>query len=178
MAVFSHQRLREKPPAGGVSVYSESVEPDPALVERSEALLRHFDWQGVAMVEYKIDRATRTPYLMEVNGRFWGSLQLAIESGVDFPALLVALACGEHPAPVRDYRVGVRNRWWWGDVDHLITRLRRSAAFLALPPDAPSRWDTVRSFLSTTISPARNEVWRRDDPRPFVRETVNWLRGR
>jgi len=50
------------------------------------------------MVEYKIDSASGTPYLMEINGRFWGSVQLAIDAGVDFPRLLVECALGREPA--------------------------------------------------------------------------------
>ena len=96
-ALFMHRRLREKPPSGGVSVYSESVMADPALIDRSKALLDRLGWQGVAMVEYKIDAASGVPYLMEINGRLWGSLQLAVDSGVDFPSLLVASALGENP---------------------------------------------------------------------------------
>src|SRR5690606_28213453 len=48
-AVFSHRRIREKPPAGGVSVYRESIPADPGLVRASAALLADFGWRGVAM---------------------------------------------------------------------------------------------------------------------------------
>ena len=178
IARFAHRRLREKPPSGGVSVYSESVAADEALVERSEALLDRFGWRGVAMVEYKIDAASGTPYLMEVNGRFWGSLQLAIDAGVDFPSLLVAAATGEDPRPVTSYRAGARNRWWWGDVDQLLTRLRRSRRRLSLPPGAPGRLAAIGEFVAATLGRGRNEVLRLDDPLPFVHETMNWLRGR
>ena len=81
-AVFAHRRLREKPPSGGVSVYSESIAAKPDLVERSRLLLERMKWNGIAMIEYKLDASTGVPYLMEVNGRFWGSLQLAIDAGV------------------------------------------------------------------------------------------------
>jgi carbamoylphosphate synthase large subunit len=175
IAAFAHRRLREKPPAGGVSVYSESVTLDPTLVERGLALLRDFGWQGVAMLEFKTDRRSGRPYVMEINGRLWGSLQLAIDAGVNFPALLVACARGERPARP-SYRVGVRNRWWWGDVDHVLARLRHSPRELGLPPDAPSRWQVVRDFLHLWRSGERNEVLRADDPGPFVRETIDWLR--
>jgi biotin carboxylase len=174
VAAFAHRRIREKPPAGGVSVYSESAAADPALVERGLRLLRDFGWQGVAMLEFKTDRETGQAYLMEINGRLWGSLQLAVDAGVDFPALLVSCALGERPARPA-YRVGVRNRWWWGDVDHLLARLRSSAAELALPPDAPSRWTVLRDFLRIWRPRERNEVLRLGDPMPFVRETIDWL---
>jgi predicted ATP-grasp superfamily ATP-dependent carboligase len=177
-AAFAHRRIREKPPSGGVSVLSESVALDPDLLARSVALLRDFDWQGVAMVEYKIDDRTGVPFLMEVNGRFWGSLQLAIDAGVDFPNILVAAACGEPTPPVGNYKLGVRLRWEWGDVDNLATRLRRSPAALAMPPGAPGRLKGIVDFARAFGPGTRGEVLRLADPRPFLHETLNWFRGR
>lgn len=81
---FSHRRLREKPPTGGVSVLSESAPLNQQLKESAERLLLSAKWHGVAMVEFRVAE-DGTGYLMEVNPRFWGSLQLAIDSGVDFP---------------------------------------------------------------------------------------------
>jgi predicted ATP-grasp superfamily ATP-dependent carboligase len=177
LAAFSHRRLREKPPSGGVSVYSESIALEPELLRQAEALLEAFSWQGVAMVEFKIDAVTGIPYLMEINGRFWGSLQLAIAAGVDFPLLLLRAAQNDLPIPVREYRLGLRNRWWWGDVDHLITRFRRSDAELALPHGSPTRLAALLQFFHWRED-TQNEVLRLDDPAPFARETLNWLRGR
>ncbi len=178
IASFAHRRLREKPPSGGVSVYRESIAADPVLVARSVALLERFAWQGVAMVEYKVAADSGIPYLMEINGRFWGSLQLAIDAGVDFPALLLQCAAGEMPEPVTDYRTGIRSRWWWGEVDHVLARVRRSAEWLALPPGSPSRWQSVGEFLKLWRPGDRYEVLRLTDPRPFIRETMDWFRGR
>jgi len=176
VAEFAHRRIREKPPSGGVSVYRESIPLDPELAAASAALLESFDWRGVAMIEFKRDHATHVPYLMEVNGRFWGSLQLAIDSGVDFPRLLVDLACGKSVSPASRYRTGVRSRWWWGDVDQLLLRLRRSREDLALPPSAGGRLSAVGQFGRLWRPGDRAEVFRWTDPRPFWRETVTWLR--
>ena len=178
LAVFAHRRIREKPPSGGVSVYRESVHPEPEFVAQATTLLRQMRWQGVAMVEFKRDAKTGTPYLMEINGRFWGSLQLAVDAGVDFPALLVAAALGQRPGPIPQYRAGVRSRWWWGDIDHLLIRLRHSAAHLNLPPDAPSAWRVLREFLALWRPGDRSEVFRLTDPRPFLRETLQWFMRR
>ncbi len=177
-AQFFHRRIREKPPSGGVSVYSESIAPNPDLLQHSNALLRRFKWQGVAMVEYKLDAATGTPYLMEVNGRFWGSLQLAVDAGVDFPAVLLAAAAGNRPREIPKYRVGVRSRWWWGDFDHLVARIRYSPDQLALPADAHGRGRALLDFMAASGRGTRNEVFRPSDPIPALRETVNWFRRR
>jgi predicted ATP-grasp superfamily ATP-dependent carboligase len=176
-ALFAHRRIREKPPAGGVSVYSESLAADPRLVDRAVELLRAFDWQGVAMVEFKYDQATGMPYLMEVNGRFWGSLQLAIDAGVDFPRLLLECASGAPASAPPPYRAAVRSRWWWGEVDHLIARVRQSRAQLDLPSTAPGGVAALRDFLSWRAND-RADVFRLSDPAPLFRETIDWLARR
>ncbi|HMH26496.1 MAG TPA: ATP-grasp domain-containing protein [Gemmatimonadaceae bacterium] len=175
-AQFAHERLCEKPPSGGESVYRESVAIDDDLRDRSRALLDRFGWSGVAMVEYKRDSATGQPYLMEVNGRFWGSLQLAIDSGVDFPRILVACALGEDNQKMPSYRVGVRSRWWWGQIDNLVGRARRSSTSVPLPPETRT---SVRSVGDLLLGPFRRadyeEVLRWTDPGPFWNETVRWI---
>lgn len=176
VASFCHRRIREKPPSGGVSVLRESVPADRELVAASRELLESFGWSGVAMVEYKRDRDTGTPYLMEINGRFWGSLQLAVDAGVDFPRLLVEAASGGDPASVSEYEEGVRTRWTLGDLDHLLARLRFSREELDLGPDAPRGAKVLWSFLTGFGPGSRSEVFRWSDPRPAVREAKTWLR--
>lgn len=177
-AAFAHRRIREKPPSGGVSVMREAVPLDHELLTRSVALLRSFGWQGVAMVEYKLQERTGVPYLMEINGRLWGSLQLAIDAGVDFPLLLVRAALGEPLAPVTEYRTDTRSRWEWGDVDHLLAMMRHSRVALALPAGAPGAWRTLADFVVDFGRRNKAEVFRLADPFPFVRETLGWIRGR
>jgi predicted ATP-grasp superfamily ATP-dependent carboligase len=179
-AAFAHRRIREKPPSGGVSVLRESIPLDSALLSKSVELLRSFNWHGVAMVEFKLDEKSGIPYLMEINGRLWGSLQLAIDAGVDFPSLLVQLGSSERPPAVLEYRAGVRSRWEWGEVDHLLARLFRPQRHLVRNSDRLENrgFGSLGGFLRGFGSPARAEVFRRDDPRPFIRETMDWFNGR
>lgn len=175
VARFAHRRIREKPPSGGVSVYRESIVPPADATAFAEALLDALDWNGVAMVEFKRDTKTGTPYLMEINGRFWGSLQLAVDAGVDFPRLLAEAALDRLPARVVEGRAGVRLRWLLGDLDHLLIRLRRSREALSLPPDAPGILTAVASFLVPWRRGDRWEVLRRSDARPFRLELRQWI---
>ncbi len=168
LARFSHRRLREKPPSGGVSVLRQSEPMDTALLDRSLALLERFGWSGVAMVEYKVDRRTGEAHLMEINGRLWGSLQLAIDAGVDFPRLLADVSFGVPVEPVDDYQF-TRSRWFWGDVDHLLAVWRDERARSSEKARSLGGW--LRSFGPGS----RCEVFRWTDPRPFARETLNWL---
>jgi len=147
-------------------------------VARSRQLLSDIGFEGVAMVEYKLDCVTGVPYLLEVNGRFWGSLQLAIDAGVDFPQLLISVAVDGVVPPRPNPIPGVRTRWWWGDVDHLIARFRRSPAELGLTTDAPTRGRALRDFLRSGGPLDRNQILRMDDLRPAWRETLDWIARR
>jgi predicted ATP-grasp superfamily ATP-dependent carboligase len=181
VAAFAHRRLREKPPGGGVSVYREAIPLPADIADGAARLLEDVGWHGVAMVEFRreVNGPNRGPaHLMEVNGRLWGSLQLAIDAGIDFPELLLRVAIGEHPAPIQGYRVGVRSRWFWGDVDHVLLRLLRSRERLGLGPDAPSRWRVLWEFMKFARAEDRLEVFRLRDLRPFLQETRDWIRGR
>lgn len=166
-AAFAHRRIREKPPSGGVSTLREAIPLDPDLLDRCVDLLRSFEWHGVAMVEFKLDARTGTPYLMEINGRLWGSLQLAIDAGVDFPLMLVRAAMGQVMPSVVRYDEATKTRWEMGDVDHLIARLRHSPAKLNLPQGAPGRLGVLRNFVRGFGPGIRNEVFHSNDPGPF-----------
>lgn len=180
LGAFAHRRIREKPPSGGVSVLRESIPLDQDLLLRSLALLQDFNWRGVAMVEYKLDSGRGVPYLMEVNGRLWGSLQLAIDAGVNFPDLLVRAALGENPSPVTSYKSGVRLRWEWGDVDHLLASLIHDQPAVATSQSGVPirRLAVLKEFLRGFGRANRSEVFRTDDPGPFLRETLDWLQRR
>jgi len=90
LAMFQHERIHE-PSGGGGSSYRKSTDIDPELLVYSKRMIAELGWTGVLMVEYKSDPITGSKWLMEINGRFWGSLPLAIAAGVDFPRLLAEM---------------------------------------------------------------------------------------
>ncbi len=169
---FGHRRLRERPPSGGVSVLSESIEPNPEAKRMARAILETVGWHGVAMVEFKVS-AEGTPYLMEVNGRFWGSLQLAIDAGVDFPWLLYQLAIGRNLDKVKPYITGVKCRWLLGDLVSLWKVLINSG-----PRPRPLPFGKIQSvlqFLNFKGKASRYEVNRWDDLKPFWLEVAQYV---
>jgi predicted ATP-grasp superfamily ATP-dependent carboligase len=124
-AAFIHKKLRMYPVQGGPSTLREGVE-HPQVMELGLSLLKSLNWTGVGMVEFKVDPRDGIPKLMEVNPRFWGSLQLAIVSEVDFPYLILKMARGESFEPIFHYPVGRRCRWLlFGDILHFLTNPHR-----------------------------------------------------
>lgn len=134
-AVTVHKRLRSYPVSGGPSTLRETVSRSE-LVETALCLLKALQWAGVAMVEFKVDPRDNQPKLMEVNPRWWGSLQLSILSGVNFPYLLYKLITEGDVEPVLNYKVGVRCRWllpgdilWFLSAQHKLYNLPRFLKF-------------------------------------------------
>ena len=160
-AAFVYRRLREYPVRGGPSTLRMSVR-DPGLEATAVRLLQAAGWVGVAMVEFRVDARDGVPKLMEINPRFWGSLQLAILAGVDFPFLLYRMVREGDVEPVSGYREGVLCRSWIpGEILHLVhrpsalARVRRSHGDDLLSRDDP--WPVVGRLLS-----AMALLWDRD----------------
>jgi predicted ATP-grasp superfamily ATP-dependent carboligase len=170
LAAFQHRRLREVPITGGASSFRESVPLDPSLYEQSVRLLRVLDWTGLAMVEFKV--GGDGPVLMEVNGRIWGSLPLAIKSGVDFAARTAELYLFGPPdadiPPVTSYAVGVRSRNLDLEVLWIASVLRGRKRYPFLP--VPSRREALTAALRLVYPADGFDVLSRDDPRPGVAE--------
>jgi len=169
-AVFIHRRIREYPVTGGPSVLRESAE-HPEVRKLGLKLLRALGWYGVAMVEFRIDSRDKKPKLMEINPRFWGSLQLSISAGVDFPYLLYRLAVDGDVEPVHSYRLGVKCRNIFGDVRHLLSVMRGVSADVDFK--RPSRLKTLIEFMKFFEKDLYYDFFASDDPLPAIVKLVN-----
>lgn len=87
LMAYAHERINEEW-GGGQSTLRKSIPPDQYNLDfYSKALIKAIKWSGIAMIEYKI--SDDKPYLIEINGRPWGSLEVGIRSGIDLPSALV-----------------------------------------------------------------------------------------
>jgi predicted ATP-grasp superfamily ATP-dependent carboligase len=153
-AAFVHKKLRMYPVQGGPSTLREGVD-HPQIMEIGLSLLKSLNWVGVAMVEFKVDPRDGIPKLMEINPRFWGSLQLAIVSGVDFPYLILRMARKESFEPVLRYEVGKRSRWLLlGDILHFFKN--------------PNRFHLHPSFFHFLDPDTSYDIISKDDPLPIL----------
>ena len=109
VASFTYRSIRQHPKAGGPTTYAESATV-PILSERLVRLLRALKWHGIAMADFRKD-AQGEFRLLEINPRFWGSLALAIDAGVNFPLLYYRLVTGREVRPSTTQKDGVRIRF-------------------------------------------------------------------
>lgn len=177
IAAFQHRRLAELPLTGGRSAWRESVPLDPELYRHATRLVEALSWTGLIMVEFKVGAR---PWLMEVNGRIWGSLPLAVLSGMDFPSRLAEMYLHGPPAAqeetasdykaisdykaTSDYKVHVRAfnleliLPWMGRV--LVGR----SPYRGLP--VPKRRQALGAFLGLLSPKQKLDLSSSDDPGP------------
>lgn len=165
---FMHRRVREVPPSGGVSCCAESYY-DQRLMDYGKRLLDKLEWHGVAMVEFHYDERDREYKLMEVNPKFWGSLDLALEAGVEFPYYLCQMARGQQLEYSEDYNRHLRYQWPLIDLQHVLMRPASFGAFVAdlLRPSVKSNisWVDFRPNLLepfTRVSTVVGRLWRKN----------------
>jgi predicted ATP-grasp superfamily ATP-dependent carboligase len=178
---FQHRRVHEWPPEGGFSTLCEPVgsQEHNELREQSFELLKSLQWEGVAMVEYRYDPSTRQSALMEINGRFWGSLPLAHYAGAEFAWEWYKVRIrGEMPASLNQYSTGFRCAYMVPELKRLFVilfakkRIRNRALRF-------SAFREIASVLLIWINPrSRYYVFSLVDPKPFVMDIKFMIRDK
>jgi predicted ATP-grasp superfamily ATP-dependent carboligase len=146
------------PPVIGVSSYAETVPPDRELEERIAGLLRAIGWDGI--FELQFIRRPDGDYVIDLNTRFYGSLALAVRSGLNLPAIWLDLLLGRTPR-IRPYKIGVRYRSEQRDARAIVHAFR-----------AGRRGEALRACLPRPRT--AHGIFSARDPLPFAAQLTGW----
>jgi predicted ATP-grasp superfamily ATP-dependent carboligase len=139
----------------GISARARTVEVDPALAAGVGKLLEALGWFGLAQLQFIIGE-DGVPRLLDFNGRFYGSIALAISAGPNLPSIWGQLAVGRSPGRVPEARPGVVYQWLAGDLRAGLQTASGYARALA-------------ALDSMALAPrATHSVWRASDPWPAI----------
>jgi protein-tyrosine-phosphatase/predicted ATP-grasp superfamily ATP-dependent carboligase len=161
------QRRLHEPVCGGGGSYRITEPIDPMLEAYARGFVAATGWSGVAMLEFKMEPGPKRAWLMEVNGRFWGSLALTIRAGLDYPLWLVRLYLeGRDALPSRlpQPKCHVRQRHLRHDVVWVARNTLREANHLGVL----SEW--ARGFRHVLDGSEAWDTERFDDPGPALAE--------
>lgn len=168
---FAHRRIRDVYPTGSGSALRESSFPENDVRQAALAILKELKWHGVAMVEFRV-RTDGRPVFLEVNGRFWNSLPLAVYAGADFPKLLAEMVEFGEVKSSYAYKSGVRCRWLLGDFRHVLEVLKGAPA--GYPGKYPNRAKTVFNFF-IPVSGTLHDNFTLRDPLPEIGDWLNFI---
>jgi len=165
-ACFAEKYLRWKDGKSGTSVLREPLE-GAVLTEATKKMVRALGWTGIGHFDFVGDLEASRTFLLEMNPRFWGALNLAVGNGYDFPRGLVTMHETGEPEPEsfvhRPERV--KSLWILGEMIAAFSEFRRGD-ISALP----------RSFRRI-FCPGEKMIYddfRLSDPLPFLSEMVHY----
>ena len=179
---FQHERLHET--RGYGSTYRMSVPLKSELLSATTRLINELNYTGVGMFEFRVNPNTGEWIFVEINGRFWGSLPLAVASGADFPFFLYQMLCEGRRVFPRDYRVGVRCRnlsydvaWFWRSVSGWQPGIRPpDDGLLGWAVNRVSGVELLGELLRTLGCRDRIDTFSLDDPLPCATEALQLIR--
>lgn len=191
---FQHVRVHETMEYG--SSYRKSAPLDPNLLADASKLMRSLRYTGVAMAEFIVDFPARRRVFLEINGRFWGSLPLAVAAGADFPYYLYQMLVeGRREFPA-GYRTEVycrnllldwqaRRRWLTGNPLRRAGLLAKNAWQIVTRDhldsfardDRRPGWDELRQLGGVFCEKLSRKFRRPAEPAPLVGEPECHLAG-
>lgn len=159
VAHFHQVARRTWPRSAGPSCLAVSVQPDDEFAQAIARMLSDVGFWGLAQIQFFHTR--EGPALIDINPRFYGSMPLAMASGMNLPAIWHAVAT-DGPLPRSDaYAVGVTYRWLEADI---------LSAIQGRP----------RRLFQRVPKPRTGAMWASDDPLAAsllgIAAMVGWLR--
>ena len=167
LVAFQHERVHE-PLLGGGSTYRRSVALNPELLDATRRLMKAVEYTGVCMVEFRYNPKSHTWVLIETNGRFWGSLPLALASGVDFPRYLFEMLKLGRSEFNSSYRTNLYCRNWFMDLGWLRSNLRSDRTDPTLMTLPAHR--ILAEIWNVLLLRERSDTFTVDDPKPAMEE--------
>jgi protein-tyrosine-phosphatase/predicted ATP-grasp superfamily ATP-dependent carboligase len=169
LVAFQYARVHE-PPEGGGSSYRRSEALDPDLEDAARRIVAALRHTGVMMIELKVNSDRSRWIVVELNGRFWGALPLAVAAGADFPYYLYQLLVEGRTEFPRSYRSGIYARNWSRDVRWLRANARADRSDPVLIRRSMRR--VAGEFANVARVRERSDTFAVDDPLPAAGELL------
>jgi len=171
---FEWVRVREKDPRGSGSSARRSLALEPKILELSKVFFNQASFSGLAMVEFKREHGNGRLTVMEINGRPWGSMQLPIHCGIDYPLLLVQWYLEHRHPPERiDYNTGITCRSIAADLTHLENLWQGTPRGWPVP--YPNFLTSLLKISIPWYPGLRSEEINWRDPKPGLFQVARWF---
>lgn len=141
----AHQRIRMMNPKGSGASACKAIPITDHPVHSAKDMLSKLKWRGMFMIELLRDETGKL-WFVELNGRAWGSMALALRMGFDYPAWTVMQKLDptfipSSPTP-REY---VTCRHLGREIIHILQVLRGPQS--TATPNWPPFWRTFFNVL-------------------------------
>jgi hypothetical protein len=166
----AHQRIRMMNPKGSGASACRSIPIADHPVDCAKRMLLKLQWRGMFMIEMLRDEAGKL-WFVELNGRAWGSMALALRMGFEYPAWTVMQKLDPTFVPAvpmpKEYVVC---RHLGRELIHILQVLRGPSSEAI--PNWPPFW---RTFFNVLQIGKRDHFynWRDGQAKFFLSDTYN-----
>ena len=171
----AHRRLRTVNPLGSGSSACKSIKISDHPIEAAERMLRKVNWPGMFMIELLRDSNNKL-WFMELNGRSWGSMALALRLGLHYPAWTVMqILDPSFEPPESPPWKSIVCRHLGREIIHLLSVIKGKRTFKLIPNY--SRMKTLFEVCHFN----RNEKWYNKFPgylNLFLEDTIRSVMGK
>jgi predicted ATP-grasp superfamily ATP-dependent carboligase len=101
----------------------------PVIKEYARRIIENLRWTGPVEMDWIYDAQSGEYKLLEINPKFWGTTQLTISAGYDFPLWLVKMAEGEQLEEKENYVTGLMFRWIFNELQAILEESKNYAQF-------------------------------------------------
>lgn len=168
----AHQRIRMMNPRGSGASACRPIQITDHPVNSAKDMLSKMQWYGMFMIELLRDEAGKI-WFIELNGRAWGSMALALRMGFDYPTWTVMQRLNPTYIPSAPRpRESIVCRHLGREMIHLLQVLRgpQSTAI----PNWPSFWRALFNVLHISKHD-RFYNWRNGCTRLFLADVYNTI---
>lgn len=110
VAVLSQKRLMTSWLHGGGGIINITTNENK-IKNYTRLILKEISWNGHIEIDWIKDSVTGDFYFIEINPKFWGTTQLTISAGYDFPFWNILMINEKEIKVTDNYHVGLKFRW-------------------------------------------------------------------
>jgi len=164
-AVLSQQRLVTTWLDGGGGLVNITNDIQK-IKEYTKTIIKHLKWTGPIEIDWIVDSKKNSYKLLEINPKFWGTTQLTISSGFDYPYWLLQYAENESLPNPGSYSPGLMGRWIFDEL----------SAILTVPKDKERlRNELINFFNRFKYRPCVTDIWL-SDIKPSIYSLISFCK--
>lgn len=168
-----HKRLRMMNPLGSGSSACYSIPVDENIKKITNRFLQRAAWKGIFMIEL-LKAEDGTTWFMEINGRTWGSMALAIRQGLDYPVWAIKGTLDPTFMPkAKPKEADIVARHMGREIVHLLMVMRGSKSKRVRK--WPSRLQTIKDIF-TIKQKDRFYNYRKGEKTIFFKDTIKTVK--
>ncbi len=152
VAVLSQRRLLTAWLDGGGGLVNITNDI-PRIKALTETVVRELEWTGPIEMDWIVDEQDASFALIEINPKFWGTTQLTVSSGLDYPSWLFRYFEQGLVPPETTYEPGLMGRWIFDEIVAIFTYAQGKERF---------RCELRGFFQRFSYSPCVTDIWPHD----------------